>query len=378
MRSISKEVNSCKNTSLSLKKHPTYIALLLALIFTASPFLSNASESEKKKGFNAGEMIMHHVLDAHDIHIMDGLTIPLPVILYTDNGIDVFSFSNFYDENHSTTSVYKSESTGYAYAYNHGHVYIADESGMINTDEAGLITNVAPLDFSITKNVVGMLLSIIIMFLIFLSVAKGYTTNRGKAPKGIQSFMEPLILFIRDEVAKPSIGRGYEKFMPFLLSIFFFIWIANMLGIIPFLGGLNVTGNIGVTAVLAMFTFVITSFSANKGYWSHIIMPPGVPLWLLPIMIPIELIGVVSKPLVLCLRLFANITAGHIIILSFGSLIFIFQASSGDSTAWGVSIGSTVFLVFMNCLELLVAFLQAYVFTLLSALYFGMATEEAH
>ena len=222
---------------MSLKKHLSYIALLIALIFTASPFLSNASESASKEGFNAGEMIMHHVLDAHDIHIMDGLTIPLPVILYTDKGLDVFSFSNFYDEHHNTTAVYQSASTGNTYAYNHGHIYIADESGMINMDGGGVVTNIAPLDFSITKNVVGMLITVFLMFLIFLSVAKGYNTNRGKAPKGIQSFFEPLILFIRDEVAKPSIGHGYQKFMPFLLSIFFFIWIANMLGIIPFLGG---------------------------------------------------------------------------------------------------------------------------------------------
>jgi len=180
-------------------------------------------------------------------------------------------------------------------------------------------------------------------------------------------------------LAKPSIGaKNYEKFMPFLLTIFFFILISNFLGLIPVLGGMNITGNIAVTLVLAMFTFVITTKSANMGYWKHIVMPPGVPLWLLPIMIPIEILGVFSKPIVLMLRLFANITAGHIIILSFTSLIFIFAQSSGTGAGYGVSIVSVLFTVFMYILEFLVAFLQAYVFTLLSALYFGMAVEEHH
>jgi F-type H+-transporting ATPase subunit a len=216
------------------------------------------------------------------------------------------------------------------------------------------------------------------MVFIFMSVAKSYTKKGIAAPSGLQSMMEVLILYVRDEVAKPSIGKKYERFMPFLLTIFFFIWIGNLLGLIPFLGGLNITGNIAVTATLAFFTFLITSLSANKGYWLHIVAPPGVPWWLLPIMLPIEIIGVLNKPIVLCLRLFANITAGHIIILSFTCLIFIFNQSSGAGVAYGVSVGSVLFSIFMMCLELLVAFLQAYVFTLLSALYFGQAVEDAH
>ena len=217
------------------------------------------------------------------------------------------------------------------------------------------------------------------MFWFFIASARGYVKNKGQAPKGMQAVMEPLVLFIRDQVAKPSIGeKKYERFMPFLLSVFFFILICNFLGLIPFLGGMNVTGNIAVTLVLALFTFVITLKSANKNYWMHIVAPPGVPLWLLPLMIPIEIIGVISKPIVLMLRLFANITAGHIVLLSFTCLIFIFAEMNGTGAGLGVSVVSVLFSVFMNTLELLVAFLQAYVFTLLSALYFGQAVEEHH
>ena len=234
------------------------------------------------------------------------------------------------------------------------------------------------IDLSITKTVAGILLTIVLMFIIFGSIAKRYKSNPNVAPKGLQSFMEPLVLFIRDEVAKPSIGPRYERFLPFLLTIFFFIWISNMLGLIPFIGGFNITGNIAVTLVLALFVFVITTVNANKNYWMHIVATPGVPGWLLPLMIPIEIFGLFIKPGVLCLRLFANITAGHIIILSFMSLIFIFANQYGDIAGYGVSIVSLAFAIFMNLLELLVAFLQAYVFTLLAALYFGAAVEEAH
>ena len=249
----------------------------------------------------------------------------------------------------------------------------------LELDEHGHPHNaVAVTDMSITKNVFGLLLIIGLMLWLFLKIAKAYTTNKMAAPKGAQSFFEPLIIFLRDEVAKPSIGHHYERFMPFLLTLFFFILLNNLLGLIPFLGGINVTGNIAVTLVLALITFVVTTINANKNYWMHIVAPPGVPLWLLPIMIPIEILGVFSKPFVLMLRLFANVTAGHIIILAFVGLIFIFNDKYGAAGGYGVAVVSTAFAIFMNCLELLVAFLQAYVFTLLAALYFGGATEEAH
>ena len=262
------------------------------------------------------------------------------------------------------------------------HVDVNEAKGMGYREQniAGVFKGVpgAFIDLSITKTVAGILLTVALMFFIFMSVAKAYKTREGQAPKGLQTIMEQLILFIRDEVAKPSIGHHYEAFMPFLLSIFFFIWFANMLGLIPFIGGFNITGNIAVTLVLALFTFVVTTAKANKNYWAHIFATPGVPGWLLPLMIPIELLGVLTKPVVLCLRLFANITAGHIIILSFMSLIFIFANLYGPVAGYGVSVVSLAFGIFMNTLEILVAFLQAYVFTLLSALYFGAAVEEHH
>lgn len=342
--------------------------------------------------FDAGEMIMHHVMDAHDIHLMTigehHITIPLPIIVWSnEDGLSVFLSSKF----HHGQSAYK------RYALDHGHIIrlgsnnpmaaseqldmtaaksmgYSEESwqGFFNGRPAGFI------NISITKTVAGIFLTVIIMFIVFGSIAKSYKRSPNEAPKGLQSLMEPIILFIRDEVAKPSIGHHYERFLPFLLTTFFFIWTANMLGLIPFLGGFNVTGNIAVTLVLALFTFIITTVNGNRNYWGHIFATPGVPVWLLPLMIPIEIMGVFTKPVVLCLRLFANITAGHIIILSFMSLIFIFANQYGTVAGYGVSIVSLAFGIFMNLLELLVAFLQAYVFTLLSALYFGAAVEEHH
>lgn len=351
----------------------------LSIVFSVSAS-EPADSTAQNEGFNAGEMIMHHVLDANEIHVADGLSIPLPMVLYTQNGLDVFSYGQFLDEAHHPTKIYTSESTGNSYAYHHGHVSMVDAAGEELAHAGWGVSETSFLDFSLTKNVMGIFFVMIIMTWLFISAARSYTKGIGRtsAPKGAQSFIEPLILFIRDEVARPTIGPKYERFMPILLSLFFFIWIGNLLGLVPFLGGMNITGNIAVTMVLGLVTFVITTISANKGYWMHIVLPPGVPFWLLPIMWPIEIIGVISKPIVLMLRLFANITAGHIIILSFTGLIFIFYHSSGAGVAYGVSVGSVLFSVFMLSLELLVAFLQAFVFTLLSAIYFGQAVEDSH
>jgi F-type H+-transporting ATPase subunit a len=224
------------------------------------------------------------------------------------------------------------------------------------------------------------MISALLMLLIFISVAKAYARNVNQAPKGMQSMLEPLILFIRDDIAKSSIGeKKYEKYMPYLLTIFFFIFLNNILGLVPiFPGGANVTGNIAVTLVMAVFTFILTSFSGNMHYWIDIVNTPGVPWWLklpIPLMPIVEIIGIITKPFVLMVRLFANITAGHIIALGFVSLIFIFGAMNA-AWGYGVSVVSVAFMIFMNLLELLVAFIQAYVFTLLSALYFGLATAE--
>lgn len=381
-----------QNSSIG-KVFKRFCQILALMVFPTLQALAGGNSGE---GFNAGDMIMHHVMDAHDIHLMTigegenahDISIPLPIIIYsTEDGLSVFLSSAF----HHGKASHK------GYFLEHGHIVRFGpnnpffESEQVDANEAkgmgyreqniaGVFKGVpgAFIDLSITKTVAGILLTVALMFFIFMSVAKAYKTREGQAPKGLQTIMEQLILFIRDEVAKPSIGHHYEAFMPFLLSIFFFIWFANMLGLIPFIGGFNITGNIAVTLVLALFTFVVTTAKANKNYWAHIFATPGVPGWLLPLMIPIELLGVLTKPVVLCLRLFANITAGHIIILSFMSLIFIFANLYGPVAGYGVSVVSLAFGIFMNTLEILVAFLQAYVFTLLSALYFGAAVEEHH
>lgn len=326
------------------------------------------AHGEEEASFNAGEVIMHHVMDNHEIHI-GPIHIPLPIILYSkEKGLDAFMSSHL-----SHGDAYK------GYIMEHEKIYFTGADGEVNRDEEGHITAEKPLDLSITKTVFGMLLTMGVMLFVFISIAKSYKKRPGMAPKGMQSLFEPLILFVQDEIAKPSIGKRYAKFMPFLLTIFFFIWIGNLLGLIPFIGGFNVTGNIAIALVMAVFTFIITSVNGNKDYWKHIYNTPGVPWWLkfpIPLMFFIELIGFISKPVVLTLRLFANITAGHIIILSFVSLIFIFNNLYGAGGGYGVSILSIAFSIFMFAIELLVAFLQAYVFTLLSALYFGSAVEE--
>jgi F-type H+-transporting ATPase subunit a len=322
----------------------------------------HSTESHESDGFNPGTMIIEHVSDAHDWHLWGegdhAVSIPLPVIIYTESkGFTVFSSSKFH----------------------HGHAsyegFKLNHEGQIVWEEES--NEEALYDVSITKNVAAMFIGAILLILMVTSMAKHYTKNQGKAPKGFYNLIEPLVVFLRDDVIKPNIGPRADRFMPFLLSIFFFIFILNLTGQIPFFpGGANVTGNIAVTMVLALFVFVTVTFSGNKYYWKHIFMP-DVPVWMYIIIIPIEVLGVVLKPFVLMLRLFANITAGHIIILGFFSLIFIFGAMS-PTLGYAVSPLSVAFTVFMSLLELLVAFLQAFVFTLLSAIYIGMAVEEHH
>jgi F-type H+-transporting ATPase subunit a len=325
---------------------------------------------ENKKGestFDATAFILDHIADSHEWHILtrkDGssVAIYLPVIIYSkDKGINLFSSKRL-----AHGQVYKG--------------YRIEEEGdlkgeIVNVNEAGVVDKeITPLDFSITKTVVGMMAAALIGLWLFISLSRSYKKTGISYPKGIQSFLEPAVLFIRDDIAIPNLGIDkYEKYMPYLLSAFFFIIINNLMGLIPFPPpfGANVTGNIALTFVLAACTFLITQFSGNKTYWKHIFMAPGVPWWLLPVMIPVELIGLISKPFALMIRLFANITAGHIIVLSLLCLIFIFDS------IW-VSPLSAFFVIFMDCLELLVAFLQAYIFTLLSALFIGMAVPEEH
>jgi len=320
--------------------------------------------------FNAGEMIMEHVVDSHEWHIAEignvHITVPLPVILLYEGKLSCFSSSRFHNPSFSYKG-FKLEAKG-------------PHKGKIVRKGSESAAGPTVYDFSITKTVFAVFFSMALMLVIFISVARSYRKRSHEAPSGVQSLMEPLILFIRDDIAKSSIGEEkYEKFMPYLLTVFFFIFFNNILGIIPiFPGGANVTGNIAVTMVMAAFTFILTSFNGNRNYWIDIVNTPGVPWWLkipVPLMPVVELIGVITKPFVLMVRLFANMLAGHIIILGFVSLIFIFGAIS-VAIGLGVSVVSVGFMIFMSLLELLVAFIQAYVFTLLSSLYFGMATME--
>lgn len=321
---------------------------------------NEASTTHSAEKFAPGKMIMEHIADAHDWHLWgeghESVSIPLPVILYTQtSGLVSFSSARF----------------------EHGH---ADYQGFELNEEGKVVwvdsaNTEAIYDISLSKNVVAMLIAVFTILFIAIGMANSYKKNKGKAPKGFHNLVEPLILFIRDDVAKPSIGHKTDKFMPLLLTIFSFIFVNNVFGLIPiFPGGANVTGNIAVTMVLALVIFLTVNLNGNKYYWKHIFLP-DVPVWMYVIIIPIEILGVVLKPFVLMLRLFANITAGHIIILGFFSLIFIFGSMS-QGLGYAVSPLSVAFTVFMGLLEMLVAFLQAFVFTLLSAIYIGMAVEE--
>lgn len=355
--------------------------LSLVLLFSVSP----ASASGGEGGFNAKDFILHHVSDSHEIHFVgegeSSVAIPLPVILI-DGGLTVFSSSNFYHQSPKSTFNPKTLTNDHyfqheSYVLLHEKVYkLNDASAALELNSDGHPLNASPVfDMSITKSVLGLFIILIFVVLVFRSVAKKYAANEGKAPSGLQNALEPFIVFIRDEVAKPSIGHHYERFLPFLLTVFFFIWSSNMLGLIPFLGGFNIMGTLSVTMVFALGVFVYVTISGNGHYWGHLLNPPGVPGFVKVILVPIEIVGIFIKPFVLMVRLTANIMAGHIIILAFVSLIFIFGMNS-PGTGYGVSVGATAFMVFMNVMELLVAFLQAYVFTLLTAIYLGSAVEE--
>ncbi len=306
-----------------------------------------AENEGQKRPFNASEVILHHVMDDHIWHLWDhGGTIYLPVIVYSsERGLDAFSSRHFYDEHHEIVPYN-------GYTLDHGHI---------------LLNGKAVLDVSITKNVAMLLINATLLLVVFMAVARGYKANEGKAPKGLQSFIEPVIIFVRDEIVKPNIGRHYEKYLPYMLTLFFFILFGNLLGLLP--GAGNLTGNIAVTLTLAVITFIITNVKGNKAYWSHIFWTPGVPLPLRIVILPVEIIGIFTKPFSLTVRLFVAITAGHIVLLSLISLAFIFQSVA-------VGFVSSVIVLFINLIELLVAGIQAYVFTLFSSLYIGMATAE--
>jgi F-type H+-transporting ATPase subunit a len=339
----------------------------------------HTDNSQKNEAFNAGKFVIEHVSDSHDWHIVsfgeNHISIPLPIIIYSKHPelhegkrFHVFMSSKF----HHGYADYK----GFRISKTEGK-----EGKIVEIDNSGNEVG-RPTDISITKTVTGAFFSMIILIWLGLSVAASIKKNKGKAPRGLQNLFEPVILFIRDEIAKPAIGqKNYEKFMPTLLTLFFFILINNIMGLIPIPPfGANVTGNISVTMVLALFTFLVTNIHGNKHYWKEI-YNPDVPWWLkypIPLVPIVEISGVITKPFVLMVRLFANMMAGHMIIAVFVSLIFIFGSLFNSTVGLAASPVSIAFSVFIKLLDVLVSFIQAYIFTLLSALYFGMATEENH
>ena len=311
------------------------------------------------------ESINHHLLDTHDfIFFSDTETgkhygFSLPVILW-DEGFQMFSSSKFH---HGETVA---ENNGNFYKLYHNKIYRTDAQGTITLDDHNHPTQIKPFDFSITKSVLMIIVTGILMFFAFVGMAKSF--KKGPVVTGAGRFLEPIILYIRDEIAIPNIGiNKYKKYMPYLLTVFFFVWFLNLFGLTPL--GVNVTGNIAVTFALALITFIITQFSGNKNYWKHVFWMPGVPVPMKIILAPIELLGVIIKPFALMIRLYANIMAGHIVLMSLIGLIFVFQNWIGSSLSFVLSFA-------ISLIELLVALLQAYIFTMLSALYFGFAVEE--
>jgi len=357
--------------------------LLTCVVFFSINF-SFANEANKEEHKKSELDIMHHIKDAHEWHLWGpahgkgSVSVYLPVILL-DGGLKTFNSSKLYHGTIKKVEATKDHeaveylvNTELGYGFYHEKIYKLNANDEL-TFHDGHPTNAKPLDVSITKNTLSLFFGTAIILILTLTTANYYKKNGAVAPKGLAKFIEPLIVFVRDDVAKANIPHGkHVKYVPYLLTIFFFIFINNLLGLIPIIpGGANLTGNISVTMVLACLTLLITVFSGNKNYWKHIFATPGVPLALLPIMIPIEVVGILTKPFALMIRLFANMTAGHIIILSLISIIFI-----NESAAWGFL--SVPMGLFISVLELLVAFLQAYLFSMLSALFISAAIEEAH
>jgi len=331
-------------------------------------------ETTEKKKFEIGKFALHHIADSHSWHVIGETYIGLPIILFNDGKLITFNDSDFHHDDDAKVVV---EKGGQRFVKMHEKIYLAsptaNEHGQyVTLNEKLHAENKRPLDISLTKNTCTLLISIVLLLVVFISVANSYKKRKGMSPKGLQSWLEPIILFVRDDIAKPNLGHKHERFMPYLLTVFFFIWFNNMLGLVPFLpGGANLTGNIAVTMVLAIMTFGMTIFNGNKHYWKHIFWMPGVPVPMKIFLMPLELIGIFTKPIALMIRLFANITAGHILVLALISLIFVFNS-------YWVTAASIPFAMFIGAIELMVAFIQAFIFTILSALFIGMAVEEHH
>ena len=347
--------------------------------------------AEKKEGFNAQKVIFGHILDGHEFHFFDIINkdgshtpvgIPLPVILYSpQKGFNVFMSSKFHHGEHdhagyrllTEESVEKLKAEGVDVKKEGLH---AGQIVPVGTD--GKIDKaVSVYDFSLTRNVVQMILALALLVWILISIANKYKKGLGvkTAPTGMQNLMEPIIAFVRDEVAKPNLGNRWEKYLPYLLTVFFFILINNIFGLIP--GTANVTGNIAFTVVLGLISLVVIVASSRKYYWGHIFNPPGMPIGIKLILVPVEILSFFIRPMALIIRLFANMVAGHIIIICLISLIFIF-ANLNQYAGWGTSIFSIAFTIFIYFIEILVAFIQAFIFSMLTAVFIGQAFEEPH
>ncbi len=361
-------ISSANPTPDSIASHPKTEAVAHAHGEEAS---ANLSEEEKAE-LERKAYVKHHLLDSHDFTLFSygegehqkHVGFPLPVILW-DNGLQVFSSSKF----HHGEAVAESNGNYYKINHHNGKIYKTDAEGTFTEDEKGHVTNAQPIDFSITKNVFMIFLVGVLLFVLFAALGKSYKKN-GSIAKGAGRFFEPIILYIRDDIAIPNIGeKHYKKYMSFLLTIFFFIWFLNMFGLTPL--GVNVTGNLAITASLALITYLITTFTAKKDYWGHIFWMPGVPVLMKFVLAPIELLGTIIKPFSLMIRLYANMVAGHIVLMSLIALMYTFNSPIGSPLSF--------FLAFvLSLLEILVALLQAYIFTMLAALYFGSAVEEHH
>jgi F-type H+-transporting ATPase subunit a len=369
-------------------------SLLVAIFSLFSAFFfctSNAQDSAAKNSppkLNPARIIIEHVSDAHDFHFLTigdrPISIPLPVILYSPaKGWSVFISSAFdhgrsvhggymlledkFMEDHKLEDIKDRKGNS---VYKAGKIYVVNNSSMPDPE-------ITVYDFSISRNVMQTLISVVLLIWIMVSIAKLYKTGQGttSAPSGFQNAVEPVIIFIRDEVGKPSLGNKYERYMPFLLTVFFFILINSLIGLIP--GTANVTGNIAFTAFLGILAFFVILFSTNRHFWLHIVWPPGVPFLVKFILIPVEILGLFTKPFALIIRLFANMISGHIIILSFICLIFIFGAMN-TALGWGTSPFFVLLAVFIYLIEILVAFIQAYIFANLTAVFIGMSMEGGH
>lgn len=376
-----------------MRRNFSLLTLLFTLCFVGVTFAKPGDENKKDTPKEVKSFIKHHLKDAHYFELFHGAKMPLPIIVW-DNGLNYFWSSDLkkvkvkeimnadstitFEKLAANDTVPKSaqdylyEAQNSEYSLFHGKMLAgkhADLQLKLNSEgKKKLISHSPLLDFSITKSVLMTIIICFFIFLAFTALSKSY--RKGPIPSGFGRLLEPLVLFIRDEIAIPNIGQAhYKKYMSYLLTVFFFIWIVNLAGMTPL--GINITGNIAITFSLALITYLITTFTANKNYWGHIFWMPGVPVPMKFVLMPIELLGTIIKPFSLMIRLYANITAGHVVLMSLIGLVFF----AANLFSFGAFFGLTLFL---GVIELLVAFLQAYIFTMLTALYFGAAVEEHH